>query len=271
MALVYKDFLQKLKSVMDIYQAEAELNLILESVDFSKIKYLSGFELSKDKAKKVDFFIKKRIEEKIPIQYLLGFGYFMGEKFFVNEDVLIPRPETELLVQKTIEFNGKKLLDIGTGTGCIAIMVKKLSNKDVMACDISQKALEVAQKNAKNLHAEVDFIKSDLFENINEKFDIIVSNPPYIPKNTMPELQKEVAEHEPHLALFTEDEKGVEFYKNIIKNAPEYLNRGGYLCFELGINQSGMVAEMFMEKGFGCIEIIKDLNGIERIITARFI
>lgn len=271
MALIYRDFLRKLNSAMDTHQTEAELNLLLESVGFSKKDFLTGKELSKDKINKINSLIEKRLKENIPIQYLLGYGYFMGEKFLVNENVLIPRPETELLVQKIISFEGMTLLDIGTGTGCIAIMAKKLSTKAVTACDICEKALETSQKNAENLHAKVDFVQSDLFENIDKKFDIIVSNPPYIPKSTMPELQKEVIGHEPHLALFTEDEKGVEFYRRIIEKAPEHLTTGGYLCFELGIGQSGMVAEMLANRGFSDIKITKDLNGIERIITAKFL
>lgn len=270
MALIYRDFLRKLNSAMDNIQAEAELDLLLESVDFAKKDFLTGKKFPKDKIDKIDSLIKVRIETNIPIQYLLGYGYFMGEKFLVNKNVLIPRPETELLVQKVIGLEGRTLLDIGTGSGCIAVMAKKLSDKEVWACDISEKAVETAQKNAKILCAEVNFIKSDLFKNIHQKFDIIVSNPPYIPKNTMPELQKEVSGHEPHLALFAKDEKGVEFYRKIIEQAPEHLTTGGYLCFELGIGQSDIVTEMLAAKGFEEIEIIKDLNGIERIITAKF-
>ncbi len=256
---------------MDIHQAEAEFNLFLESVDFAKKDFLAGKILSPEKITKISNLINIRLEKNIPIQYLLGYAYFMGEKFFVTEDVLIPRPETELLVQKVIEFKGKTVLDIGTGSGCIAIMIKKLSEKEVTACDISKKALEIAVKNAKNLHAEVNFIESNLFENISGKFDIIVSNPPYIPMKTMFELQKEVIGHEPHLALFAEDEEGVEFYKKIIEKAPLYLNKGGYLCFEIGINQSDSIIKMLAGSGFNDIICIKDLNKIERIVTAKFI
>lgn len=254
---------------MELSQAEAELNLILESVGFSKKDFLLGKELSEENAQKIVEIIEKRTKERIPVQYLLGYGYFMGEKFTVTPDVLIPRPETELLVQKVIGLQGENILDIGTGSGCIAIMAQKLSNKDVWACDISPKALEIAQLNAKSLNAKVKFVQSDLFSNITEKFDIIVSNPPYIALSTMPELQKEVQLHEPHLALFANDAEGVEFYKRIIEQSKNHLHAGGHIAFEIGIGQALSISEMLEQNDFKNIEIIKDLSKIERIIIAQ--
>jgi len=254
---------------MELFQAEAELNLILESVNFSKKDFLLDKTLSDEKTHKINELINIRTEKRIPIQYLLGYGYFMGEKFYVDPSVLIPRPETELLVQKVAELNGKTILDIGTGSGCIAIMLKKLSDKTVTAIDISEKALETAQKNAKNLSADVNFIHSDLFSNIEQKFDIIVSNPPYIPKSTMPEMQQEIKEHEPHLALFTKDAEGVEFYKKIIEQSQKHLKENGYLAFEIGIGQHKIISQILEQNDFKDIKIIKDFAQIERIVIAK--
>ena len=171
-----------------------------------------------------------------PLQYILNISEFMGEKFFVNENVLIPRPETEILINKVIDIaktiQNPEILDIGTGSGCIPIIVKKIIPiSDIYSCDISDEAIKIAKVNANNIDTNIHFIKSDLFQNINMKFDIIVSNPPYIPPNEKPYIQKEVT-FEPDLALYTNDLKGIEFYRKIIANASEYLNTKGYLCFE---------------------------------------
>lgn len=254
---------------MDTLQAEAEISLLLESVGFSKKDFFLGHELPVEDLEKINFLIEKRIKEKTPVQHLIGYGYFLGEKFIVNEHVLIPRPETELLVQEVIALQGKKILDIGTGTGCIAIMLQKMTGMAVSACDISEKALETAKKNAENLGAEVNFIHSDLFTNILEKFDIIVSNPPYIPMSELENLQAEVAFKEPHLALFAPDEKGIEFYKKIIEQSSKCLKAGGYLAFEIGIGQHEDIKKMLEMNDFDNIKVIKDLSGIERIIIAQ--
>ncbi|MCQ2958268.1 MAG: peptide chain release factor N(5)-glutamine methyltransferase [Candidatus Gastranaerophilales bacterium] len=208
-----------------------------------------------------------------PLQYILNTAEFMGEKFFVDENVLIPRPETEILVRKVMEFaknfNNPKILDIGTGSGCIPIMLKKhISNAKISSCDVSEKAINVAKKNAIELKTNIHFIHSDLFQNITEKFDIIVSNPPYIPPQEKTNIQKEVR-FEPDLALYTNDKMGIEFYEKIIKSSSEFLNDNGYLCFELGIKQSELVKNLFIKYNFDNIEIIKDLDNIDRVICAR--
>lgn len=254
---------------MDTLQAEAEISLFLDSVGFSKKNFFLGQELPLKDLEKINFLIEKRIKEKIPVQQLIGYSYFMGEKFIVNEHVLIPRPETELLVQEIIALPAKKILDIGTGSGCIAIMSQKNTGMVVSACDISEKALATAKINAKNLGADVDFIHSDLFSNISGKFDVIVSNPPYIPISELPNLQTEVALKEPHLALFAPDEKGIEFYKKIIEQSHQFLNIDAYLAFEIGIGQHQDIKEILDINDFCNIKIIKDLAGIERIIIAQ--
>lgn len=217
---------------------------------------------------------KLRAETKIPIQHIIGTAYFMGEDFIVNEKVLIPRDETEILVRKAVEIinqnSFKKILDIGTGSGCIACMIAKLTEAQVIGVDISTDALQVALDNSSKLELfnKALFRKSDIFSNVKEKFDLIISNPPYIPITEKNQLQAEVG-FEPNLALFAHDVDGVGFYEKIITKAPEFLNEDGYLMFELGINQARKV-KTFMEKaGFKNIEIEKDLAGIERVISGE--
>ena len=220
-----------------------------------------------------------RAETKKPVQYILGCQDFMGDRYIVNENVLIPRDETEILVNcayNLIKDKNEKIdiLDIGTGSGCISCaLAKKLISKniEILAVDKSIEALEVAIENISRLDLirKIIIRKSDLFSKIRdfEKFDLIVSNPPYIPKSQKNNLQKEL-EFEPYDALFTDDEEGVEFYQKIINQAPAYLKKGGYLAFEVGINQYKSVISMF-EECFQDIEIIKDLAGIERVICAK--
>ncbi|MDD3419165.1 MAG: peptide chain release factor N(5)-glutamine methyltransferase [Candidatus Gastranaerophilales bacterium] len=265
----YKNFSQKLQKIMDISQAEAELRLILESVELSKQDFWLNKDIPDEKTAKINLLIEKRLMTRAPIQHLLGYGYFMGEKFIVNSDVLIPRPETELLVKEASKLKADNILDIGTGSGCIAIMLKKLTNKNIMACDISKKALEIARQNAKNLDAKIDFIESDLFSNIKKTFDIIVSNPPYIPPCQKHALDIEVKNHEPHLALFAPDESGVEFYKKIIEKACEHLNQDGFLIFEIGIGQAKTICELLKNNNFSRVKVLQDLAKIDRIIIAQ--
>lgn len=219
---------------------------------------------------------KLRAQKRLPIQYIIGEADFMGERFIVNENVLIPRDETEILVRKAVEIiNNKqlkenreqKVLDIGTGSGCIACMVAKLTNSQVIGVDVSSDSLQVALDNSSKLGLfnKAIFRKSDIFSNIREKFDLIVSNPPYIPPQEKENLQVEV-KFEPENALFAKDEKGIEFYDKIISNAEKFLNEGGFLMFELGIGQAALVKEMMQKNGFKNIGIEKDLVGIERII-----
>ena len=193
----------------------------------------------------------------------------MGEFFKITPDVLIPRDETEILVQRAIEIIKKEnladILDIGTGSGCIACTIAKQTEATVLGVDISTDALRVALDNVTQLgiNNRAIFRKSDIYSKIREGevFDMIISNPPYIPQGT--ELEKEVL-HEPHIALFAED-NGLYFYKKIIEGAPQFLSPKGYLMFELGINESEAVKTL-MEQNFENIVIEKDLAGIDRII-----
>lgn len=269
------------QSEISSQEASVEVNILMDFVfGINKKDLILNPEkvLPEDEIEKFNSLIERRIKEKIPVQYLTNKAYFMGEEFYVDENVLIPRPETEILIEQIlglIRFAcNDKILDIGTGSGCIACMIAKMSkNVEVFACDISEKALEVAQKNTENLGVtdKVNFIRSDLFENIpNEiKFDIIVSNPPYIPEKEKSGIQPEVLLHEPHSALFVPDEKGVSFYKKLASEAKDRLEENGFLAVEIGINQSDEVSDIFQKAGFKEIKIIKDYAGIDRVAIAK--
>lgn len=255
-------------------EAKVEVRLLIEHfAGYSLIDILMGKKLTEDKLKIVEEKAKLRAKTHEPIQYIIGLADFMGEKFLVNKDVLIPRDETELLVRKAIEIikenNFKMVLDMCTGSGCIACMIAKLTNCQAMGVDISTEAIHTAFKNMEKfgLYNRAIFRKSDIYSKIreDEKFDLIVSNPPYIPPKEKETIQEEVS-YEPDLALYTTDEKGLAFYEKIIKDAPKFLNKGGYLMFELGIGQSTSVAQLMKKAGFGNIKVLKDLANIDRVI-----
>ena len=212
------------------------------------------------------------IEE--PIQYIIGKQEFMGLEFNVNKSVLIPQPDTEILVEKVIEIIKREnkeisVLDLCTGSGAIGISIKKLTdNTTVTASDISLRALRVARENAEKLEVDVNFIESDLFENINSKFDIIVSNPPYIKSEIIEKLPEEVKK-EPIIAL-DGGVDGLEFYKNIINNCEIFLNEKGFLCLEIGYDQKEDLEKLIEATGkFENVEILRDFGGNYRVIICN--
>lgn len=254
-------------------EAKYEIKMLLEHFcNYTEMDRLKGIQLNETQNQVLREKVLKRAETKLPIQYIIGEAWFMGNFFKVTPDVLIPRDETELLVTRAIDLikqNGfEDILDIGTGSGCIACTIAKNTDAMVLGIDISSDALRIALDNVTKLgiNNKAVFRKSDLFEKVREGelFDLIISNPPYIPKET--ELSREVL-YEPHIALFAE-ENGLALYRKIIEQAPQYLNQGGYLMFELGIDESIAVKEL-MEKDFEEIVIEKDLAGIERIIYGK--
>lgn len=258
-------------------EANVEVKMLIEHfAGFGVKDILMGKKLDPKKLELVKEKVELRARTRQPVQHIIGFADFMGEKFIVNKNVLIPRDETEILVRKAVEIinqnNFKTALDVGTGTGCIACMIAKLTDCQVIGLDISNEALNTALDNASrlNLFNKAIFRKSDIFSNVKpgESFDIIVSNPPYIPPCEKNNIQLEV-KFDPEMALFTEDAKGLEFYEKITKNAPEILNKGGYLLFELGIGQAQDVRKIMEYAGFSQIEIIKDLADIDRVIAGR--
>jgi len=258
-------------------EANVEVKLLLEHfAQYGVADIIMGKKLTEDKLKIVEEKAKYRASTRKPIQYIIGEADFMGEKFIVNPSVLIPRDETEILVRKAIELidknNLKNILDMCTGSGCIACMLAKNTSATVIGSDISVEAIETAFQNMERMQLfnRALFRKSDLFSMIreDEKFDMIVSNPPYIPISEKKNIQKEVT-FEPDLALYTKDEKGLEFYEKIIAQAPEYLNSGGYLLFELGIDESKDVAQLMQNAGFKSIQVVKDLANIDRVIVGQ--
>lgn len=229
-------------------------------------------QLSKEKEELYFSLIDKHIEKNMPLSHLAGFEYFYDRKFKVTKDVLSPRMETEELIYKVIEYiksinkNNIKILDLCTGSGIIGITLRKeLESKslEVVASDISEEALKVAKENAIMNEAEVKFIQSDIFENINEKFDIIVSNPPYIAYNDKITMEDNVLNYDPHLALFAEED-GMYFYREIVENVKEYLEEDGLVFFEIGYDQREKILKLANENGFKA-EVYKDINGRDRM------
>lgn len=256
-------------------EAKYEIKMMLEHYfNYRELDKLKGKTLTEEQTSFLEQKILYRINTKTPIQYILGKAYFMGEYYKVTSDVLIPRDETEILTRKAIEIinnnNLHSVLDIGTGSGCIACTIAKNTSSTVLGIDISTAALRIALDNVSSLgiNNKAVFRKSDLYSNIrdDEKFDVIISNPPYIPEGTV--LSEEV-QHEPGLALYAK-ENGLEFYNKIIKHAHKFLNSNGYLLLELGLNESSEVKKL-MNHSFCETEIIKDLAGIDRVIFGKLI
>ena len=260
-------------------EANIEVKMLIEHFcNYTAKDIIMGKKLDSEKLEIVKEKALKRAATHEPIQHIIGYADFMGEKFIVNQSVLIPRDETEILVRKAIEIinsnNLKTALDVGTGSGCIACMVAKHTDCQIIGLDISTDALNIALDNASrlNLYNKAIFRKSDIFSNVklDEKFDIIISNPPYIPITEKENLQEEV-KFDPETALFAADKNGVNFYTRISAAAPCVLNANGFLIFEIGLNQSELVKQIMEKQGFKNIEIIKDLAGIDRVICGQLI
>ena len=214
--------------------------------------------------------IQKRASH-IPLQYIVGSTEFMGLTFKVNENVLIPRQDTEILVEEVLKVaDNKSVLDVCTGSGCIIISLAKLCNlSKAVGSDISSKALKVASDNVFSQKVGVQLLESDLFENVKGSFDIIVSNPPYISTSVIEGLMPEVRLHEPMLAL-DGSEDGLYFYRKMIDLAGNYLNRGGLIYFEIGHDQGEDVKNLLEIAGFSSVKVIRDLNGLDRVVCGKY-
>lgn len=222
--------------------------------------------------KRLEARVLKNLERRAkgePLAYIVGSANFYGYNLFVNRGVLIPRPETEelVLLAKSSITKESKVLDIGTGSGAIAIAIKKQTDADVFAVDISKRAIKIAEKNAKSNGADIKFAVSDLFSALDGlKFDVIIANPPYISPKTYEKLDKTVKNYEPKLALVG-GKDGMAFYKKIIRQAPNHLSCGGKIFFEIGYDQAQDVKAL-LEKDFENIVIKKDLEGNDRMVFA---
>lgn len=228
-----------------------------------------------DKKEQWEYFINiEKLTKGVPLQHITHQQEFMKMNFYVDENVLIPRPDTEILVEEVIKIANKinkpKILDLCTGSGAIAISIaKNVSDAEIYAIDISSKAIEIASKNARELGADVKFIKSNLFDKLEKtKFDIIVSNPPYIKKDIIASLDKEV-QKEPELAL-NGGIDGLDFYKKITAQSIEYLKFGSYLCYEIGYDQKNDVIDIINKQGnYSNTYCKKDLGGNDRVIITQ--
>lgn len=271
------EFIKELSPFYDAYEAESFFYLILE--DKHKLRQIDlalNHELS---FVQTDFVVwdslLNQLKKEIPIQYLLGKTHFYGLEFEVNDNVLIPRPETEELVEWIVNENSKtdktkkiKILDIGTGSGCIAIsLAKNIPNAEVYAIDVSKKAIETAKRNAIRNNVEVTFILQDILKTDELKcnFDIIVSNPPYVRNLEKEEIKKNVLDYEPHLALFVEDNDALIFYRKIAELAKKNLSENGQLYFEINQYLGKEMTNLLEKLDFKKIELRKDIYDNDRM------
>ena len=262
--------MQKLKEA-EIGEAQLDARLLLEEVcgtDHNTLLCHGDREVSEAEEEQY----RKALEQRavhVPLQHLLGYQDFMGLRFQVNEYVLIPRQDTEILVEEAMRYlhDGMRILDLCTGSGCILLSLLHYSNDcEGVGVDISQEALRVAAQNAELLDIKADFLKSDLYEKVTGKFDLLVSNPPYIERKVIPTLMEEVREYDPYIAL-DGGEDGLDFYRRICEGAKQRLNEHGKLFLEAGYGEAEEIKKM-LENDFN-VEIIKDISGIDRIIKAE--
>ncbi|MDR1610615.1 MAG: peptide chain release factor N(5)-glutamine methyltransferase [Candidatus Symbiothrix sp.] len=273
-----------IKEQLQDYYTESEIKsfyyLMMESgcrLDKQSVLLGKDTQISPDEKRLIEKMVED-LKKFRPVQYILGETEFYGLKFKVNEHVLIPRPETEELVEQilsefTVHRSPLTILDIGTGSGCIAVALAKFfPDTEVYALDISEKALEVAAENARSNRVNVQFVRHDIFEdlpgNLPEQWDIIVSNPPYITPAEKKMMSKNVLDYEPQQALFVPQEKPLLFYERIADIARNCLKENGKLYFETSAFHGKATAEMLKEKGFGDVQLFRDISGKDRILVA---
>lgn len=278
-----KEELERLRQA-DIPEADSDIRLLAMDVagcTYSTLILRMAEEVTEKQAQRLHAYVTERMTHK-PCQYILGTQEFMGYEFATAEEVLIPRPETELLVEEACRIaenwkdtpDGKKrrVLDLCCGSGCIGISFSKLRHgRDLVElADISDAAIALTKKNRERLQADCAVIQTDLFMQIEGKYDMIVSNPPYIRTDEIPKLMAEVRDFEPHLALDGKAD-GLYFYDKITREAREYLYEDGYILFEIGQDQLDAVRGLLVENGYTDIKGIKDYAGLDRIVTARYL
>ncbi len=275
----YQNFTQKIQAVYSVGEANAVARIVFEDA-FKLYDFSSERDFSLENQKRLEEILNRLLKNE-PIQYIFGEADFYGYKFKVNEHVLIPRQDTEELVfyvkntiRSFVEKNAITLLDVGTGSGCIPITLKKLfPEMEVHALDVSQDALNIAKDNAGNLETEIVFYQKDIlvqeeWESL-PNFDIIVSNPPYIPYREAHHMPENVKQFEPHLALFIDDENPLIFYEMIADFAKQKLNKDGYLFFETNEFNAKEVQSMLRNKTFTSVVLEQDMEGKDRMIRAQ--
>lgn len=277
-----KEELERLRQA-DIPEADSDIRLLAMDVagcTYSTLILRMAEEVTEKQAQRLHAYVTERMTHK-PCQYILGTQEFMGYEFATAEEVLIPRPETELLVEEacriaenwkdTPDGRKRRVLDLCCGSGCIGISFSKLRHgRDLVElADISDAAIALTKKNRERLQADCAVIQTDLFMQIEGKYDMIVSNPPYIRTDEIPKLMAEVRDFEPHLALDGKAD-GLYFYDKIIREAREYLYEDGYILFEIGQDQLDAVRGLLVENGYTDIKGIKDYAGLDRIVAARY-
>ena len=278
-----RHYASELEKIYSSNEANALIMILLEhyfGIDRVKIAMDPELRLSESELLTLHFAVKELLKNK-PVQYIIGETEFCGLRFFVEEGVLIPRPETEELVNQLVSWSVSQLpslsfrvLDIGTGSGCIAIsLAKLLKNSVVTAVDVSEKASEIAKKNAEANGVNVRFILDDILnpknpELIDNQYDIIVSNPPYVCESEKSEMRANVLDYEPSTALFVSDDDPLVFYKKILEFAQKTLKPNGEVWFEINERFGREMRNLCLDMGFKNVEIIKDFRGRERIVKA---
>ena len=270
LAQIFKDFEEKLIAQGEEAESLSFVYRILKNLSFTDFVFALQQEVTEEEKQFVEEIFKK-LAEHMPAQYIIGHAEFFGMQLKVDERVLIPRPETEELVDLILTENPKKnlkVLDIGTGSGAIALaLAKNRPDWSVTAADISQDALDLSLENANAQNLNLSFIKSDCFSEISSKYDIIVSNPPYISREDQEEVGLNVLHSEPHLALFA-DEDGLAIYRRIAESSKDYLNDGGKIYLEIGYKQGQSVPALFTENfPEKRVRTLKDQFGQDRMVV----
>ena len=272
--VIYNTLVSKLNLPESAEEISALAFAVLQHFDISRTDVLSNRDVEIERGKLED--VIHRLNNHEPLQYIFNEAWFYGRKFFVDNRVLIPRPETELLIDITKKHFSKtdafSVLDIGTGSGCIAVtLALEFPKAKITATDVSPKALEVAKQNSKALNATLNFVANDILSGFetNSKFDLIVSNPPYIAHSEKRTMLPNVLQYEPHLALFASEADPLIFYRAIAKLAVKILNDGGWLMVEINERLGNAVQDVFLTAGLSSIQIQQDIFAKDRVVIAR--